>query len=224
MNPVDQWLQNGAGAQEGLRLLSKLAPNPRIERLVKLNPNRYGFLLEKALKPFASGVIKEVSTRAIKRFRKEWSFLSEPDCPPELKILAADKITAYHNYTSAHSELASCITPEECFEKAKKVIENYKQNRKILSEFAYYQEHGKTLGKHPIFSEMARIQELRTLPILELVRRKKNLEGAIWRAKNEILKGDKPHLQSEREERIASKTRQLREVERLITDYEENKY
>lgn len=224
MNPVDQWLNNGAGADEGLRLLSKLAPNPTTERLVRLNPKRYGFLLEKALKPFASGVIKTVSAGAVRSFRKDWSFLSEPDCPLELKILAADKITAYHNYTSAHRELSSCTTPEECFATAKKIIENYKQNRKILSEFAYYQEHRKVLGKHPIFSEIERISELRTLPVLALVRRKKNLEGAIWRAKNEIAKGDKPHLLIEREERIASKTRELREVERLITDYEEKKY
>lgn len=224
MNPVDQWLQNGAGAEEGLRLLSKLAPNPTIERLVRLNAKRYGFLLEKALKPFASGVMKDVSTVAVRSFRKQWSFLSEPDCPPELKILAADKITAYHNYTSAHQELSACTNLEQCFATAKKVIENYKQNRKILSEFAYYKEHGKILGKHPIFSEMERISELRTLPVLELVRRKKNLEGAIWRAKNEIAKGDKPHLLIEREERIASKTRELREVERLISDYEQKKY
>lgn len=224
MNDVDKWLQSGAGAKEGLRLLAKYAPNSKTERLVKINPDRYGFLLMQALKPFASGAVKAVSPAAVKSFRKEWPFLSSPDCPYELKILAADKITAYHNYTSAHAELASCSTLEQCYITAKKIIENYKQNRKIISEFAYYQEHKVCLGKHPIFAELHRVAQLRSLPISELFRKKKNLEGAIWRAKDEIKKGDKPHLQSLREARIESKERELKEVERMIIDFENRTY
>lgn len=224
MNEVDRWLGSGAGAREGLRLLSKYAPNGTIERLVTAYQERFGFLLVRALKPFASGGMKEVSSQSVRKFREEWPFLSSPDCPMELKILASDKITAYHNYVSAHSALASCTTLEECFETAKKVIENYRQNRKILSEFAYFQEHGVCLGKHPIFKETRRISEIRSMNILQLVRMKKNIEGAIWRAKNEMAKGDRPHLDSERQERIDSKTRQLREVERLIEHYENDRY
>lgn len=224
MNEVDRWLGSGAGAREGLRLLSKYAPNGTIERLVTAYQERFGFLLVRALKPFASGGMKEVSSQSVRKFREEWPFLSSPDCPMELKILASDKITAYQNYVSAHSALASCTTLEECFETAKKVIENYRQNRKILSEFAYFQEHGVCLGKHPIFKETRRISEIRSMNILQLVRMKKNLEGAIWRAKNEMAKGDRPHLDSERQERIDSKTRQLRKVERLIEHYENDRY
>lgn len=224
MNEVDRWLESGAGAREGLRLLSKYAPNEVIERLVTANPARFEFLLDRALKPFASVAMKEISVKSVRKFRDEWPFLSSEDCPMELKILAADKITAYHNYTSAHAALSSCSTLDECFEVAKKVIENYRQNRKILSEFAYFQEHGVCLGKHPIFQETRRVSEIRSMNILQLVRMKKNLEGAIWRAKNEMAKGDRPHLDSERQERIDSKTRQLREVERLIEHYENDRY
>lgn len=224
MNEVDRWLGSGAGAREGLRLLSKYTPNGTIERLVTANQERFGFLLIRALKPFGSGGMKEVSSRSVRKFREEWPFLSSPDCPIELKILASDKITAYHNYVSAHSALASCTTLEECFETAKKVIENYKQNRKILSEFAYFREHGSCLGKHPIFSETRRMEEIRGLNVMELLRLKKNLEGAIWRAKDEIKKGTKPHLDGVRQCRIESKIRQLREVERLIEKYESELY
>ena len=194
MNEVDRWLESGAGAREGLRLLSKYAPNEVIERLVTANPARFEFLLDRALKPFASGAMKEISVKSVR------------------------------NYTSAHAALSSCSTLDECFEVAKKVIENYRQNRKILSEFAYFQEHGVCLGKHPIFQETRRVSEIRSMNILQLVRMKKNLEGAIWRAKNEMAKGDRPHLDSERQERIDSKTRQLREVERLIEHYENDRY
>ncbi len=218
-NPIDIWIERGAGPEEGLRLLSQYAPSASIERLVKANPKKFSFLLLQALKPFASSEPKRVSVPAIRSFRSQWQFLDDPDCPMELKILAADKITAYRTYTSEHARLHECTTERECFERAKKIIENFKQNRKILSEFAYYQEHHRPLGKHPIFSELKRIAELRSLPIMELLRKKKNLEGSIWRARSEIKKGDKPHLDQEREDRIASRTRELREVEKMISDF-----
>lgn len=223
MNKIDEWLKSGAGIREGLRLLSEIAPNKTIERLVNADPDKFGFLIERALKPFASGDLA-ISAKEVRKFRDDWDFLSKPDCPSELKILASDKITAYHNYVSAHRELSSCDTLDKCFETAKKVIENYRQNRKILSEFAYYKEHGVCLGKHPIFAESQRMSEMRSMNILQLMRMKKNLEGAIWRAKNEIAKRDKPHLDSEREARIESKTRQLREIERMINNYENDRY
>ena len=40
----------------------------------------------------------------------------------ELKVLAADKITAYHNYVSLHERLFDCMTPEDCFGIAKKLL------------------------------------------------------------------------------------------------------
>lgn len=225
MNKVSQWIQNGAGVEEGLRLLSEYAPDPYTERLVRLNPTRYGYLLTKQLQKFAeqSEIEIQVAIKERNNFRKQWPFLSDPDCPYELKILAADKITAYQNYASGHKELFSCSTPEECFECAKKIIKNFTENRKITSEFAYFKEHGVCLGKHPIFSEMERISEVRALPISELFRRKRNLENSIWRIKYEIAKNDKPHLLTSREDRLESKKRELQEIERMIADYDRRK-
>ncbi|MBR2624137.1 MAG: hypothetical protein IKC96_03280 [Paludibacteraceae bacterium] len=134
-------------------------------------------------------------------------------------MLAADKITAYRNYTSAHQSLFDCTSLESCFVVAKKVVENFIENRKIHSELAYYKEHHVVLGKHPIFEEVKRIAELRQLPVAELFRRKTNLEEAIWRVQSEIRKGNKPHLLSEREQRLSAKRRELAEVERIISGY-----
>ena len=222
MNDVSKWLREGAGIQEGLRLLSIYAPNPRIVRLVEANPYIFGHLLIRALRPFAaaSQMSAPVPTR---QFRKDWPFLAEPTCPPELKVLAADKITAYNTYTSEHAKLISCTTPKQCFECAKKIIENYKENRKILSEFTYYKEHGKVLGEHPIFAEMERLADLRSLPITKLLKKKKNLEDNIWRIQSEIRKNDKPHLLESRQDRLKSRKMELAEVNRLIEDYENRK-
>lgn len=225
MNKVSQWIQNGAGVEEGLRLLSEYAPDPFTERLVRLNPNRYGYLIRQKLQRFASSepAHQPPTYQERQKFRQQWPFLADPDCPYELKILAADKITAYQNYVSGHAKLFSCSTLEECFETAKNIIKNYTENRKILSEFTYYGEHRTCLGKHPIFSEMNRLAEVRALPISELFRRKKNLEQNIWRIQSEINKNDKPHLLAEREARLESRRRELRETERLIADYDKRK-
>ena len=221
MNEISKWLNEGAGIQEGLRLLAIYAPNPRIDSLVRMSPNVFGFLLTQALSPFAaSGSIRPVPTR---QFRKEWPFLADPSCPPELKILAADKITAYANYTSEHKLLPSCTNLKECIERAKKIIENYTENRKILSEFTYYKEHGKVLGEHPIFDTMRKISELRSLPITKLLKKRKNLEDNIWRIQSEIKKNNKPHLLESRRERLRSRQLELEEVNRMIQDYEERR-
>lgn len=223
MNKVSQWIKNGAGVEEGLRLLSEYAPDPYTERLVRINPSRFGYLLQQKLQRFADTQEYVPTHQEQNQFRKQWPFLSDPGCPHELKILAADKITAYHNYVTGHRDLFQCTDLDSCFETAKKIIKNYTENRKILSEFAYYKEHRKCLGKHPIFLEMERLAEVRALPISELFRRKKNLEQNIWRIQSEINKGDKPHLQVERESRLEARRRELRETERLIADYDKRK-
>ncbi len=226
MNEIDRWIDSGAEVQEGLRLLSIYAPNRHLDALVRKAPKRFFHLLKAALLPFSTrprAVAAPAQAPPKVRFRESWPFLSEPDCPPELKILAADKITAWEESMSAHEELFQCTTPEQCYETAKKVVENYSNNRKIFSEFTHYKEHHSVLGEHPIFRESKQTAELRAMPIMELVRKQKNLEDAIWRAGHEIERGDKPHLRPEREERIAAKRRMLEQVKRMIDDYEQRR-
>ena len=214
---IRQWLDSGAEVQEGLRLLSLVAPNKHLAKLVSLNPKRYKPLLIQSL----ASVIEPATNSSPVRpsFREDWPFLSDCDCPNELKILVADKITTHRRYVEAHEKLYDCTTPDECFSVAKNLIENYIENRKIHSELAYYKAHRKILGKHPIFEEVKRCNELRHLPISSLFRRKENLEEAIWRINSEIRKGNKPHLLPRREQRLAAKQRELSEVNRIIDNY-----
>ena len=215
---IQNWLNSGAEVQEGLRLLDIYAPNKHLRRLVALRPGRFRPLLIQTLSALIPKKTKPVCTGK-NSFREQWSFLSDRDCPNELKILAADKITAYRNYVVAHQDLFDCTTPEDCFFIAKKVVENFIENRKIHSELAFYKEHHNILGKHPIFREVKELAELRRLPITELFRRKENLEEAIWRIQSEIRKGNKPHLDTTREQRLLAKRRALAEVERIISGY-----
>lgn len=220
MNEVSKWLNSGAEVHEGLRLLSIYAPNQHVARLVELNPARFKKTLVMALSRFADIRI-DVGGHAARprsQFRENWPFLSEPSCPPELKILAADTLTAYYNYCELHEKLFECIDEKECFETAKNLLENYRQNRIIRSEFAWYKEHGTILGKHPIFKESQMLQSYREMTDFELFSNQKRLEGAVWRIKSEIAKGDKPHLLPEREERLKRKQRELDAVTSMIAE------
>ena len=97
----------------------------------------------------------------------------------------------------------------------------YQQNRKIFSEFAHYKETGQILGKHPVFGESRRLQELRTAGPFELLRRQKNLRSAISRLNGQIRIGGRPDLESRRVELLAEKERELAEVEKMIRNYQE---
>ena len=225
MNEVSRWLNSGAEVHEGLRLLSIYAPNPHVARLVGLNPARFSRMLVMALSRFADVRVdvRRPDGRPRRRFRENWPFLSEPSCPMELKVLASDAFTAYYNYCDLHEKLFECIDETECFETAKNLLENYRQNRIILSEFAYYKEHGTILGKHPIFKESMALRRYQSMSDFELFSSQKRLEGAIWRIRSEIKKGDKPHLLAEREARLQAKQRELDAVRQLIAEIEKHR-
>lgn len=228
MNEIDRWFDSGAEVSEGLRLLSVYAPGSRwLPKLVTVAPERFVPLLKDRLSLLSEnhkdpvGPASAAPVAVGKSFRESWPFLSEPDCPIELKVLAADKITAWRNYTSAHNSLFDCATTESCFEVAKKVIINYMENRKIYSEFAYYNEHHSVLGKHPIFAQAKRLSELRKMSVISLLKKQRNLEGAIWRINNEIGKKDKPWLLAERETRRTMKESELKIVNNMIKEYDQ---
>ena len=221
MNEIDKWLNAGAEVTEGLRLLGIYSPNEPLADLVTRAPARFGNLLKKALLPFAT--VQPLSQRIARgdgRFRREWPFLSEDDCPQELKILAADMITSWHGYVNAHEELFNCVSHESCYETAKNVVKNFQENSGIRAEFSYYKEHHRILGKHPIFRTFRRLGELRNLPVTSLVRKQKTLRNNIWRIRHEIAKGNRPDLQEERLLRLKQKEIELSEVERMIEEYE----
>lgn len=164
--------------------------------------------------------VKEVQpTKSAKpTLRDDWPFLSLPSCPSELKILAANKITAYHRYCAAHMSLFDCTNADEQFETVKQLVENFIENRQILDEFEHYKQHNHTLGVHPIFKELEALKQLRSLSSIELYQKQEKLKHNIWRIEKELSKNDKPELRVEREKRLQHKKNELAEVERLLSE------
>jgi len=229
-NLVNEWIKAGARTKDGIRLFIRLRGETPFGRIVRRFPDGNSHLVIRALFRIAGKEVKEFvevkevvaipltieATPAAPKFREQFPFLSEPTCPPELKILAADKITAYRNAVVAHQRLSDCKTLQECAITAQAVVDNWIENELIFEEFRYYGDMRKVLGKHPIFAEMKKIQELRKMPAGKIFKTKENLTTKINRIKYEIKKGDKPHLLAEREKRLRETEHLLAEVDRII--------
>lgn len=244
---VVTWMRSGAPLTEGVLLYSTLFPDPDFLRELKKNPelNRdrlytiFCEMMDITYLKFTSivnehyakrnkentpgsgsedkSVQKQNSTDRNRSFRTKWTFLSSAECPPELKILAADKITCWEKYTSAHQQLFNCSSLEECYQVSHRLIEAYQENRAIINELDYYQTNSTILGKHRIFANTKKFEKLKSLNVIQLVELyNKTLPHRIWRIQSEISKGDKPHLLGEREQRLADVESELAEVKRLL--------
>ena len=120
------------------------------------------------------------------RLREDFPFLSATDCPNELKILVADRITAYHGYVEAHKALFAAATPEEIAELAAAVIDNYIENQEIWAELNHYKENGEVLGVHPIFAEQKRKAEIIGMTTGDQIKLLNNLNNYVARSTKEI--------------------------------------
>jgi len=227
---VLNWLKAGAPFSAGARLflLFEGRRHPFAKLLQHERPAVHA-ALKLALVRRAGAGLAGISLRpqateppkaaAAPKLREDWPFLRDPSCPPEMKILAANKITAYHTYVGAHDRLFDCTTPAEQFAAVRDLVENYIENRSIVKEFKYYKEHGHVLGDHPIFNEMKALKALRRLNVVELLKMQDKLQHNIWRIESEIRKGAKKHLELERKQRLQEKQRLLAEVDRLVQEY-----
>lgn len=244
------WIRQGAPVQRGLELLYEFTGKKRLTDYIRANPGKESDLLElafctmlsitsekfksvkqqyheqKAAQKIVTGahkvpVSEKAATNNPRIFRNEFPFLSSPNCPPELKILAADKITAWEKYTRAHRYLFDCTSLEECFDVSRQLIHAYMDNQSIYEELIHFRDRGVVLGKHPIFKDSERQRKLSESSLVDLVTMAtKTIPHRIWRIESEIKKGDKPHLLAEREQRLAEARSDLYRIRKMLNIHE----
>ncbi len=134
----------------------------------------------------------------------------------ELEALASRKFSRYHSYVRLHRQLRDCTSLQQCADVSRQLIDSYLDNRMIWVELNYYQKHGTMLGKHPAFAEFRRRNELLKMSVKDLLLRKQQVENNIWRVKNEMAKGSKPHLDAIRRERLVGYEKELADINRLL--------
>ena len=235
---VSHWLQSGADYDAGLQLYVQAVGkgHPTIYILRKKSEANYQLLVKSLC--YRAGILSPQFTKSKKQsansspkkseskeqtakskpLRQDYTFLSEPGTPNELKVLVSNKITAYHEYKAAHAKLFDNLTPDEEYANVRNLVENYIENYTIHQELSFYQKNRKILGKHPVFEEMQRLKHFRNLPTVELYKRKRNIEHNIWRIEKLITEGKKPHLDFERKRKIQAYQQELLEIGKFIKE------
>ena len=148
--------------------------------------------------------------------RQRYPFLNEPDCPAELHALVGHRISRYNEYSALYPQLRRCSTLEQCADVAGRLIDAYLDNRSCTAELDYYQQHRRLLGRHPYLKQWRQLSTLRAKTTRELMQEQQRCRDNIWRAKREIEKGTKPHLDAVRRSRIQEYELQLQEIGRLL--------
>lgn len=123
--------------------------------------------------------------------RVEFPFLNSEECPEEFKILINDKITAYNKIVAGRGALDDPNTPEEQrAEIAKSITDADILNSLIYDELKHYQETGKILGNHQIFSTHNLKKSIENMTAEQKVQRKESLKGQIRVAKGYKTKSE----------------------------------
>jgi len=128
------------------------------------------------------------------KLREEYTFLNEPDCPNDLKILVADKISAYKRYQDAHAQLQQAkegqitLSDKEQLELTKTSTEAFAQSEAIKKELDHYQENKVILGEHPTFARLIMQREVDTMTNEEAHNFIANSGSTISRTKSTIKK------------------------------------
>ena len=152
------------------------------------------------------------------KLRDRWPFLNEKDCPPEMHALVGRRISAYHEYSNLYPKLRECQSLAELSAVCGKLLDAYTDNQAIFRELDYYQKYRRVLGRHPFLRHYANVRQLRMLSVRDLLREEQKTKDNIWRVKSEIRKGDKPHLDEKRRNKLEEYTLKLQEISRLLDE------
>ncbi len=228
---VHNWLLGGADPEVGLRLFMDYTnPSNCIARLISKNPSIHIQTIKISLLK-ASGLNFELISRynssrndntvdspktTSLKLRNQWPFLSDPECPPELKLLISDKISAYTICVKEYENMINASNVEEQLKSVHLLVSNFIENHGIYQELKHYSVSKKVLGKHQIFDQYQKIKDLRKLNTLSLFDKKKNLEHAIWRNESKIKKDKRDDLLNSRLKKVKELKMQLAEVLRLL--------
>ena len=176
--------------QDDYRQLQSLVSDLDLEAQGRSKEDYREALSDYLAKEKAQKAIKAMSPAARQglKLRDQFPFLKEKDCPPELKILVSDRISAYHAYVEAHKKLHENLKEEEIAQAVEDVVENYLENQLIFKELQHFQEKGEPLGEHPIWAQKQALEAIQQLGVKDLIKKKNSLTKGISTDKAKIAK------------------------------------
>ena len=150
------------------------------------------------------------------KIRELYPFLNNDDCPDEFHTLTGKMVSAYINWKEGRKEVKALVAAgasnEEIYEVAQKVVADFELNLEIHDELEYYQEHGKILGKHPIFADQMLNEKIETMSTVELTKRQKNLRTYVSRDEKKLAKME----EGEAKDKFAEKVQEWNDELKLV--------
>ena len=122
----------------------------------------------------------------------------------------------YNEYSKLYPQLRGCETLEKLSTVCGKLLDAYLDNQACTRELEYYQKHRKVLGRHPFFQHFNQIYKLRAMSVRDLIREQQKTKDNIWRVNSELRKGDKPHLDGKRRQKLQQYELKLQEINNLL--------
>ncbi|MEI7487456.1 MAG: hypothetical protein WCJ72_08615 [Chryseobacterium sp.] len=115
------------------------------------------------------------------KLRNEYPFLDNPNTPDELKVLVADKITAYKQYAGVVMSIIEAENQEDSetklYELAKDALAAYEVNQDIKKELDFYRDsEGRILGEHPKLEMLRMKQDVNDMSEADLVKNRANAQ------------------------------------------------
>jgi len=163
---------------------------------------------------------EDTSDEEQKSFRDEFPFLNDKDCPEELKILAADKITAFTKVSEGRKTLKAVadkeieMTDEEIQALTKEITEADEENALITDEFYHYLKTKTILGNHPIFLDRKIREKVEKMTGEEKLKRFDTLKKGISRDKKALETADESK-KADIQKRLAKKESELNFIKKL---------
>lgn len=157
--------------------------------------------------------------------RVEFPFLNNEDCPNELKILVADKITAWNKYVAAQNTIAAAhsgeapLSEEELAKLAEESVKAFDDNQKIYDELNAYATTGLVLGAHPIFRKLQIAREVEEMTPEQLIKYKASSAKYFTDNKKALAKAQEANDEvkiAEIEARVADRSEKLFQVNKKL--------
>lgn len=157
--------------------------------------------------------------------RVEFPFLNNEDCPNELKILVADKITAWNKYVAAHNAIAAShsgeapLSEEELVKLAEESVKSFEDNQKIYDELNAYATTGQVLGAHPIFRKLQIAREVEEMTPDQLIKYKNSSAKYFTDNKKALEKAQEANDEAkiaEIQTRVADRSEKLFQVNKKL--------
>jgi len=211
---VEKWVQNGCDYSEGVAIFQQYGNNaillknlqsrrnPTLAALLKAQLLKIAGVSEHSAMQKQSIVEKKViiespETESKQKARNMYPNIQWGESNPDMEtiyILFGKQITSWHLRNQLHEKLQEASTEHDIHELSEQAVKAELENKACIAELQTYNNTGKFLYEHSIFTQSNRLAELRTMKATtpsEFFQHIANVKNYISRYEKKLQKNEK---------------------------------